>query len=81
MAFRVTRNPNPVSPQQRADILAKPGFGRYFTDHMVRIDWTVDKSNTRAIRFYLDRGARVKAGTRLCRLGQEDLRALAASGP
>ena len=42
MAFRVTRNPNPVSPQQRADILAKPGFGRYFTDHMVRIDWTPD---------------------------------------
>ena len=42
MAFRVTRNPNPVSPQQRADILAKPGFGRYFTDHMVRIDWTLD---------------------------------------
>jgi branched-chain amino acid aminotransferase len=42
MAFRVTRNPNPVSPQQRADILAKPGFGRYFTDHMVSIDWARD---------------------------------------
>ena len=42
MAFRVTRNPHPVPPQQRADILAEPGFGRYFTDHMVRIDWTYD---------------------------------------
>lgn len=42
MAFRVSRNPHPVPPQQRASILAKPGFGRYFTDHMVRIDWTHD---------------------------------------
>jgi GNAT superfamily N-acetyltransferase len=46
-----------------------------------RIDWTVEMSNTRAIRFYRARGARVKAGTRLCRLGQADLRALAAAGP
>ena len=30
MAFRVSRNPHPVPPQQRASILAKPGFGRYF---------------------------------------------------
>ena len=33
-------NPNPASAEQRAEILASPGFGRYFTDHMVRIDWT-----------------------------------------
>ena len=26
---------------QREAILANPGFGRYFTDHMVRADWSV----------------------------------------
>jgi len=28
--------------EQRAAILADPGFGRYFTDHMVRADWSQD---------------------------------------
>jgi branched-chain amino acid aminotransferase len=42
MAFSVSRNPKPRSDQERAEILAAPGFGRYFTDHMVRIDWTAD---------------------------------------
>jgi len=40
MAFQVSRNPSPRSDDERAAILANPGFGRYFTDHMVRIDWT-----------------------------------------
>ena len=38
--FGVTRNPAPRSDDERAAILAAPGFGTYFTDHMVRIDWT-----------------------------------------
>jgi len=42
MAFSVTRNPHPASDAERARILAAPAFGRYFTDHMVRIDWTAD---------------------------------------
>jgi branched-chain amino acid aminotransferase len=40
MAFTVQRNPHPTSAEQRAAILADPGFGRYMTDHIVRIDWT-----------------------------------------
>jgi branched-chain amino acid aminotransferase len=40
MAFTVQRNPHPTPAEQRAAILADPGFGRYLTDHMVRIDWT-----------------------------------------
>src|SRR5215475_12712295 len=41
MAFMVQRNPHPTPAEQRAAILADPGFGRYLTDHLVRIDWTV----------------------------------------
>jgi branched-chain amino acid aminotransferase len=42
MAFSVQKSANPRTPEQRAEILAAPGFGKYFTDHMVRIDWTAD---------------------------------------
>jgi branched-chain amino acid aminotransferase len=42
MAFTVQRNPRPTSAQERAANLAAPGFGRYFTDHMVRIDWSAE---------------------------------------
>jgi branched-chain amino acid aminotransferase len=42
MAFTVQPNPSPRSDTDRAEILSAPGFGKYFTDHMVRIDWTVD---------------------------------------
>jgi branched-chain amino acid aminotransferase len=41
MAFSVVRNPSPRTAAARSAILAEPGFGKYFTDHMVRIDWTV----------------------------------------
>ncbi|MFP5022016.1 branched-chain amino acid aminotransferase [Pseudonocardia phyllosphaerae] len=41
--FSVTRNPHPASPERRAEILADPGFGRYFTDHMVTIRWSEDQ--------------------------------------
>ncbi|HEY2762595.1 MAG TPA: branched-chain amino acid aminotransferase [Pseudonocardiaceae bacterium] len=33
-------HPSPTTPQRRSEILAAPGFGAYFTDHMVQIDWT-----------------------------------------
>ena len=39
MAFTVERNPNPLGPAERAEIFKAPGFGKYFTDHMVRIDY------------------------------------------
>jgi branched-chain amino acid aminotransferase len=42
MAFSVQRSTQPRSAEQRAQILTDPGFGRYFTDHMVRIDWSAD---------------------------------------
>ena len=31
---------NPLSDAEREAILARPGFGRHFTDHMVTIKWT-----------------------------------------
>jgi branched-chain amino acid aminotransferase len=36
-------HPSPLAPQRRAEILTAPGFGRYFTDHMVEISWTADR--------------------------------------
>ena len=38
--FEHTHNPAPRSPEARASILANPGFGNAFTDHMVTIDWS-----------------------------------------
>lgn len=32
-------HPAPRSPEARAEVLASPGFGRVFTDHMVTIGW------------------------------------------
>src|SRR6201992_822 len=40
--FSVQRSAHARSDEERAAILAEPGFGKYFTDHMVRIDWTAD---------------------------------------
>ncbi len=40
--FTVERNPSPRSTAERAAILGAPGFGKFFTDHMVRLDWTLD---------------------------------------
>jgi branched-chain amino acid aminotransferase len=37
--FEVHRNPAPRTADERAAILTAPGFGKYFTDHMVRIDY------------------------------------------
>jgi branched-chain amino acid aminotransferase len=41
--FTHTPNPSPLSPERVADVLAKPGFGKYFTDHMVTVKWTADQ--------------------------------------
>ncbi len=41
LSFSVTKNPSPVTAQEREKILRDPGFGVYFTDHMVTIDWDV----------------------------------------
>lgn len=30
----------PTSDQHRAEVLAEPGFGRHFTDHMLLVHWT-----------------------------------------
>jgi len=38
--FRVAQNPAPASDAERAAALAEMSFGKQFTDHMARIDWT-----------------------------------------
>jgi branched-chain amino acid aminotransferase len=43
LEFSVTPAARLVAPEQRERLLADPGFGRIFTDHMVRIDWRRDQ--------------------------------------
>jgi branched-chain amino acid aminotransferase len=40
LSFTVERRQDPVSDERRAEILANPGFGVHFTDHMVTATWT-----------------------------------------
>ncbi len=42
LTFDLQRRPDPASDEQRAEILADPGFGVYFTDHMASATWTTD---------------------------------------
>jgi branched-chain amino acid aminotransferase len=39
VAFSRTPHTSPVPAARRAELVADPGFGRYFTDHMVTIRW------------------------------------------
>jgi len=39
LEFTVCRAANPATDAEREAILAEPGFGKYFTDHMVSIDY------------------------------------------
>ena len=34
---------SPTSPEARAALMANPGFGKVFSDHMVTITWSVDR--------------------------------------
>ncbi|HXH77780.1 branched-chain amino acid aminotransferase [Nocardioides sp.] len=43
MDISTTANPHPVDDARLAEILASPGFGIHFTDHMVTIEWTPDR--------------------------------------
>ena len=40
LAFDLRPHPSPVAPNERAALLADPGFGRVFTDHMVLIRYS-----------------------------------------
>ncbi|CAN5219522.1 branched-chain amino acid aminotransferase [soil metagenome] len=41
LTFTRHPNPAPLGEAERAEILADPGFGKHFTDHMVDICWSV----------------------------------------
>ena len=42
MQISTTPNPNPVDDARLSGILANPGFGIHFTDHMFTVEWTPD---------------------------------------
>lgn len=41
--FDMQPNANPTDANLREEVLANPGFGEYFTDHMGHVRWTEDK--------------------------------------
>ncbi|WP_432559881.1 branched-chain amino acid aminotransferase [Granulicoccus sp. GXG6511] len=41
MSFTITLTASPRSAAERAAVLADPGFGRHFTDHMATAEWSV----------------------------------------
>ncbi len=43
LPLQVVPSASPVDAVRRAEILADPGFGRFFTDHMLSITWTRDE--------------------------------------
>src|SRR4051812_45359537 len=43
MQISTTRTENPVDDALLAEILANPGFGTYFTDHMFTVEWTPEQ--------------------------------------
>ncbi len=53
LEFTVIRASNPATDAEREAILADPGFGKYFTDHMVSIDYAEDQGwhNARVIQY------------------------------
>ncbi|MEO6509398.1 MAG: branched-chain amino acid aminotransferase [Nocardioides sp.] len=40
MDISITRTSTPTTDERLAEILANPGFGTYFTDHMFTVEWT-----------------------------------------
>ena len=38
LPFTRISHPSPATPERVAEVLAAPGFGTHFTDHMVTVD-------------------------------------------
>lgn len=43
LSITTTSSPRPASDERLAEVLADPGFGKHFTDHMLLIEWTPDR--------------------------------------
>src|SRR5260370_34789051 len=43
VAFEVRPRTDPVPTAERERVLAAPGFGEVFTDHMITIRWSADR--------------------------------------
>ena len=48
MEITTTLSTNPVTDERLAEILAEPGFGTFFTDHMFVVEWTPEQGWHRA---------------------------------
>ena len=51
--YTTTLRETRTSDERRAEIFESPGFGRYFSDHMVQVTWTAEGgwANARVIPY------------------------------
>lgn len=49
LEFRRELTTSPTPPERREEILANPGFGKFFTDHMITVRWTPERGWHEAI--------------------------------
>jgi branched-chain amino acid aminotransferase len=77
LSFTRTPNPQPVPPGRRAEILANPGFGQHFTDHMVTLRWDRERGwHDAAVGPY--RGIELDPAVMVLHYGQEIFEGLKA---
>ena len=43
MEISTTLSTQPATDKQLAEVLANPGFGNHFTDHMLTVEWTPEQ--------------------------------------
>lgn len=73
----IALNPSPMSDEDRAAVVANPGFGDHFTDHMFLSEWTTDEGwqNPRVVPYG---PFSIDPGTSVLHYGQEIFEGLKA---
>nr|WP_235940876.1 branched-chain amino acid aminotransferase [Microbacterium fandaimingii] len=77
LTFARTLNPTPATAEERDAVLANPGFGIHFSDHMVSIDWTLE-SGWRDARLVPYGPLQLDPGSAVLHYGQEVFEGLKA---
>ena len=75
MEISTTRTEHPVDDARLAEILANPGFGIHFTDHMFTVEWTPADGLARRARHAVRAARRSTRPRRSCTTRRRSSRA------